>query len=465
MRNPKLRENGYALSRDLTPTLVRVDKLKPLGRQTRRHPRRQLDKLAASLKEFGFVIPILTDPDGQVVGGWGLVLAARQLGLTQVPAVTITDLTEAKLRLLRLALNRLGEDSNWDAGALTLEFADVFELNADLDLRISGFELAEIEPRLPAAADDDNNDDDEIPVIDQRSPPVSKPGDIWVLDQHRIVCGDPLLGETYDLLLEGEAAQLVFADTYNLPIAEQVDGPARTMQSGIAMPSGKMSSSQCEAVLATAFGHVAYHAGDGSLHLIFVHWRHVKELLGATTRLNTELKDLCVWNKSAAGTGPLYGSKHELIFVFKKGSAPHINNIEYDAVGRCRGNVWNYATKITKINAAKTKSPRHPTVKPVALIADAMRDCSDLNGLVLDPFGGVGTTLIAAEKTGRRARLIEIAPHLVDCTVRRWQQLTGKAAVHRKTHQPFGAKDGPDTESNETAREAARSTMGADDER
>ena len=156
-------------------------------------------------------------------------------------------------------------------------------------------------------------------------------------------------------------------------------------------------------------------------------WRRVRELLGATARLYSEMKDLCVWNKSAAGKGSLYGAKHELIFVFKKGSAPHINNIEHDAVGRGRGNVWDYATKTTKINRAKAKSPPHPTVKPVALIADAMRDCSDLNGLVLDPFGGVGTTLIAAEKTGRRARLIEIEPHLVDCTVRRWQQLTGES--------------------------------------
>ena len=238
MRNPPLYENGYALSRDLTPTLVSIVKLKPLGRQTRRHPQRQLDKLAAGLKEFGFVLPILIDPDGQVVGGWGLVLAARQLGLAQVPAVTITDLTEAKLRLLRLALNRLGEDSDWDVGALTLEFADVVELNADLDLQISGFEMAEIDTRLRVAADDDNDDYyDDIPVIDQRSPPVTQPGDVWVLDHHRIVCGDPQLGETYDLLLEGEAAQLVFADTYNILIAEQVDGLAEIKHSGIAKPS------------------------------------------------------------------------------------------------------------------------------------------------------------------------------------------------------------------------------------
>ena len=218
MRKPaQLHKNGYAVSRDLTPVLVCTEKLKPLGRETRRHPRRQLDKLAASLDEFGFVLPIIIDLDGQVVAGWGLVLAARQLGLAQVPAVTITDLDEAKLRLLRLALNRLGEDSSWDDDSLRLEFSDVLALDTNIDLQISGFEMAEIDIRLRASADDE---EDEIPRIDQRSPPITKPGDIWVLDQHRIVCGDALQAENYSLLLGDERAQMVFTDPpWNIPIA------------------------------------------------------------------------------------------------------------------------------------------------------------------------------------------------------------------------------------------------------
>ena len=170
-------------------------------------------------------------------------------------------------------------------------------------------------------------------------------------------------------------------------------------------------------------------------------WRHIKELLGATADLYSEMKNLCIWNKSNAGMGSLYRSKHELVFVFKKGKAPHINNIELGRFGRHRTNVWDYPGQNTLSNGAKGKLSLHPTAKPVALVADAIRDCSNLDGIVLDPFCGAGTTLIAAERTGRRARLIEIEPHFVDCTVRRWQQLTGRAAVHAETGLPFGVAE------------------------
>ena len=153
------------------------------------------------------------------------------------------------------------------------------------------------------------------------------------------------------------------------------------------------------------------------------------------------MKNLCIWNKSNAGMGSLYRSKHELVFVFKKGKAPHINNIELGRFGRHRTNVWDYPGQNTLSNGAKEKLSLHPTAKPVALVADAIRDCSNLDGIVLDPFCGAGTTLIAAERTGRRARLIEIEPHFVDCTVRRWQQLTGRAAVHAETGLPFGVAE------------------------
>ena len=249
MRKPaQLHQNGFAVSRDLTPVLVCTEKLKPLGRETRRHPRRQTDKLASSLDEFGFVLPIIVDLDARVVAGWGLVLAARQLGLAQVPAVTITDLDEAKLRLLRLALNRLGEDSSWDEDTLTLEFSDVLALDTTVDLQISGFEMAEIDVRLRASADDE---EDEIPRIDQRSP-ITKPGDIWVLDQHRIICGDALQAEIYGRLLADERAQMVFTDPpWNVPIDGHVSGLGTVKHSDFAMASGEMSSVEFETFLAT----------------------------------------------------------------------------------------------------------------------------------------------------------------------------------------------------------------------
>ena len=462
MRKPaQLHQNGYAVSRDLTPVLVCTEKLKPLGRETRRHPRRQLDKLAASLAEYGFAVPIVVDVDSRVVAGWGLVLAARQLGLPQVPAVTITDLDEAKLRLLRLAMNRLGEDSSWDDESLRLEFSDILSLDTNIDLQISGFEMGEIDIRLRSSADDE---EDEIPRIDQRSPAITKPGDVWVLDQHRMVCDDALKAETYSRLLGDEQAQMIFSDPpWNLQIQGHVSGLGAVKHAEFAMASGEMSSSEFETFLATTLGHAARHAVDGSIHFVVIDWRHIKELLGATADLYSETKNLCVWNKSNAGMGSLYRSKHELVFVFKKGKAPHINNIELGRFGRNRTNVWDYPGQNTLTNSAKGKLSLHPTCKPVGLVADAIRDCSDLNGIVLDPFGGAGTTLIAAERTGRRARLIEIEPRFVDCTVRRWQQVTNRTAVHAETGLPFGTTEVSEITDSETGqRVKARPTTGVE---
>ena len=459
---PRLHKNGYAVSHDLAPILVCTEELRPLGRETRRHPRRQIDKLAASLDEFGFVLPIIIDADSRVVAGWGLVQAARQLGLPQVPAVTIADLDEAKLRLLRLALNRLGEDSSWDVDALTLEFSDVLALDTTVDLQISGFEMAEIDVRLRASADDE---EDEIPRIDQRSP-ITKPGDILVLDQHRIICGDALQVENYSRLLGDERAQMIFTDPpWNVPIEGHVSGLGTVKHSEFAMASGEMSSVEFETFLTTALGLATRHAIDGSIHFVVIDWRHIKQLLGATADLYSEMKNLCIWNKSNAGMGSLYRSKHELVFVFKKGKAPHINNIELGRFGRHRSNVWDYPGQNTLSNSAKGKLSLHPTVKPVALVADTIRDCSNLNGIILDPFGGAGTTLIAAERTGRRARLIEIEPRFVDCTVRRWQQLTGRTAIHAETGVPFGTADVSELDGDNGQRLDARRTMGLDHDR
>ena len=375
--------------------------------------------------------------------------------------MTITDLDQAKLRLLRLALNRLGEDSSWDADALTLEFSDVLALDTNIDLQISGFAMGEIDIRLRASPDDE---EDEIPRIDQQLPPITRSGDIWVLDQHRIVCGDALQAENYSCLLGDERAQMVFTDPpWNVAIEEHVSGLGVIKYAEFAMASGEMSSAEFETFLATALGHTTQHAADGSIHFVCLDWRHIKELLGATADLYTEVKNLCIWNKSNAAMGSLYSSKHELIFVFKKGKAPHINNIELGRFGRNRSNVWDYPGQNTLSNSAKGKLSLHPTVKPVALVADALRDCSNLNGIVLDPFGGAGTTLIAAERAGRRARLIEIEPRFVDCTVRRWQQLTGRTAVHAETGVPFGTTEVSDTSGNETGQSAdARPIRGMD---
>ena len=419
--------NGFAVSRDLNPKLVSVDALKPLGRQTRKHPPAQIRKLGESLEQFGFVLPIVVDADNRVFGGWALVLAARKIGLGEVPAVIIDDLDEAKLRLLRLALNRLGEESSWDLDALRLEFSDVLEITSDIDLRISGFEMGEIDVALPMTGEDE---EDVLPAVNENEQPITKPGDLWILGDHRLLCGDALVAESYALLLGDERAQMVFTDPpWNIPIAGNVSGLGAVKHDDFAMACGEMTESEFEGFLRTSLGHAAAHSDDGAIQFVCMHWSKMREILAAASDVYSELKNLCVWNKTNAGMGSLYRSKHELVFIFKKGTAPHINNVELGRFGRNRTNVWDYPGQNIFNSTAKSKLSLHPTAKPVALVADAMRDCSHRGGIALDPFGGVGSTLIAAEKTARRARLIELDPRYVDATVKRWETLTGGRAV------------------------------------
>jgi len=431
--------NGFALSRDLTPTLVALDSLRPLGRETRTHPLRQIRKLQASLEQFGFVLPIIVDADRRVVAGWGLAQAARRIGLAEVPAVTITDLDDPKLRLLRLALNRLGEDADWDLEALRLEFSEIVEIDSGADLAISGFEMGEIDVALGAPSLDE---EDELPEIDGSIPPLTKPGDLWLLGAHRVLCSDALKAESYLELLDGECAQMAFTDPpWNVPIAGHVSGLGAVKHDNFAMASGEMTPSEFAAFLRAALGHAAQHSQDGALHFVCMGWSRIKELLNATADVYSEMKNVCVWTKTNGGMGSLYRSQHELVFVFKKGTAAHINNVELGRFGRNRSNVWEYPGQNVLNGSPKSKLALHPTAKPVALVADAIRDCSHRNGLILDPFGGVGATLIAAERTGRRARLLELEPRYVDVTVRRWQNITGGSAVKvdSRTRSAVGA--------------------------
>ena len=428
------RGNGYPVSRDLSPRLVVTASCKPLGRETRKHPPQQVCKLAASLERFGFVLPILVDAETRVVAGWGLVLAARRLELEEVPAVCLSDLSEADVRALRLALNRLAEDSAWDHAELSVEFSEILECDAQIDLTASAFEVGEIDALLD---DQGFDEEDELPPMNGAEA-VTRNGDLWVLGDHHLLCGDALNADSYDRVLGNEKAQLVFTDSpYNVPIANHASGLGAIKHADFAMASGEMSSAEFQAFLRTALGHAASHSVDGAIHYVCMDWRHLRELQAAGDEVFSALLNLCVWNKSNAGMGSLYRSKHELILVFKVSKAPHINNVGLGRYGRHRTNVWDYLSQNTLSGSRKGKLALHPTVKPVALIADAIRDCSNRGGLILDPFGGAGTTVIAAERTGRRARVIELNPVFVDVSIERWQRLTGDAALHAETGQRY----------------------------
>ena len=251
-----------------------------------------------------------------------------------------------------------------------------------------------------------------------------------LLGAHRLLCGDARDKASYNRLLEGAKAEFLFTDPpYNIAIDGHVCGLGRVRHREFAMGSGEMSEAEFTAFLKAVFALLAENTVDGSIHQICMDWRHMGEMLEAGRTVYSELKNLCVWNKTNAGMGSFYRSKHELVFVWKSGTAPHTNNFELGQHGRHRSNVWDYAGVNTMRAGRLEELAMHPTVKPTALVADAIKDCSRRAGLVLDPFCGSGTILIAAERTGRKARALEIDPTYVDVAVRRWQAYTGKPAI------------------------------------
>ncbi len=316
------RGSNYVLSRDLTPKLIPLGKCTPLGRETRKHPPRQVRKLAASLERFGFVLPIVTDARQRVVAGWGLVLAARHLGLAEVPAVSMTDLSDGELRMLRLALNRIADDAGWDYEALRLEFADVLELDPQTDLTFSGFEMGEIDFALDGQGLDE---EDDLPSIDEQVALVTQPGDLWILGDHRLLCGDALEADSYSRLLGTDKVDMLFTDPpYNVPIDGHVSGLGGIKHADFAMASGELSSPEFISFLRTALELAAGHSVGGAVHFVCMDWRHAQEMHAAAEQIYSEQLNLCVWNKTNAGMGSLYRSKHELIYVFKAGTGtPH----------------------------------------------------------------------------------------------------------------------------------------------
>lgn len=407
-------------------------------RNARTHGDKQIAQLAASIRTFGFLNPILIDEQGMVLAGHGRLAAARRIGLETVPVLPVKHLTPAHKRALVIADNRLAELAGWDRNLLGIELAEINALELDFDIEITGFDTVEIDRLqhdLTAPAPDPADD---VPAVDAVSEPVTRAGDLWHLGRHRVICGSALERETYARLLDGHRAQMVFTDPpFNLPINGHVSGKGRRRHPEFAMASGEMSEAEFTDFLTDAGTLMARHSRNGAIQFICMDWRHQGELLRASAAVYGKPKNLCVWVKNNAGMGSFYRSRHELVFVFKVGSAPHINNFGLGERGRYRSNVWEYPG-VASFGADRDAAlDMHPTVKPVALVADAIRDCSKRGGLVLDPFGGSGTTLIAAERTGRAARLAELDLRYVDVILRRWEAFTGESARLAETGESF----------------------------
>jgi DNA modification methylase len=414
------------------------NRLTPYGGNARTHSRRQIEQIAASIRKFGFNNPVLINDDGQIVAGHGRVEAAKLLGLAAVPTLRLSHLSPAEQRAYVLADNKLAEDAGWDRELLAVELQGLIDL--DFEVELTGFEIPEIDIILEdadAAKAEGNGPEDRTPEPSPDSS-VTQAGDLWLLGKHRVLCGSALKDGDYGRLLDREKAEFVFTDPpYNVRIAGNVCGKGSVHHREFAMASGEMSKQSFIDFLSTTFRHLAAYSADGSIHDICMDWRHIEEMMAAGNGAYSKLKNICVWAKKNAGMGSFYRSRHELIFIWKSGTAPHINNFELGQYGRSRTNVWEYAG-ITSPGAARLEQlSMHPTVKPVALVADAIKDCSKRGGIVLDPFLGSGTTVIAAERTGRVGRGIEIDPIYVDVAIKRWQQYTGKAATLVETGQTF----------------------------
>ena len=414
---------------------VLVAKLKPRETNPRTHSPRQIRQIARSIERFGFVNPILVDRNHQIVCGHGRAAGAQLLGLKAVPTITLEHLSEEELRAYVIADNRLAEKPVGN-DILAIELQGLSDLGFDIE--VTGFEIPEVELILdsidPPAS---NPEDDTVPALDPNRV-ISKPGDLWSLGDHRLFCGDARRRESFTILLSGELVQLAFVDPpYNVKIRGHVSGKGRVKHREIAQASGEKTSAQFTKFLEESLGLLADHSVDGAIHFVCSDWRHLDEMLAAGRRTYRELKNLVVWNKTNAGMGSFYRSQHELIFVWKHGRGKHTNNVELGRYGRNRSNVWTYAGVNTFKADRLDELAMHPTVKPTALVADAIRDCSRRGDLVLDSFGGSGTTLIACELTHRKARLIEVDPIYCDQIVRRWQKLTRQNAMHGITGKPF----------------------------
>jgi DNA modification methylase len=411
------------LIHDLQVEYRSVGSLVPSFRNPRTHSPKQIRQLVESMRTFGFTNPLLIDANGQVLAGHGRLAAAKALQLEQVPTIRLDHLTEAQRRAYVLADNKLAERAGWDKELLALELQYLSELEIDFDLTVTGFELEEIELVLDGMSPSlDDPAADVLPTLDPAAPPVSVSGDLWHLGPHRLFCGDATQPAAFAALMGVDQAQMVFVDPpYNVPITGHVCGLGTIQHQNFAMAAGELSEAEFTQYLRT----------------LFAHWRHLYELFTAARAAYTDLKNLCVWNKSNGGMGTFYRSKHELVLVAKQGTQPHINNFELGQHGRYRTNVWEYPGNNAFHEGRLDELVMHPTVKPVALVADAIKDCSHRGGIILDCCVGSGTTLIAAEQTGRTAYGMELDPRYVDTTLQRWQAYTNQEATHAGTGRTF----------------------------
>jgi DNA modification methylase len=413
--------------------------LQPNPQNARTHSKRQIKLIAESIRNFGFTNPVLIEQNSTIVAGHGRVEAAKLLGLTQVPTIRLENLTPDQIRAYVIADNRLAEKAGWDESILAIELQYLMTLDcADFDVTITGFEVPEIDMIIEEAKESSAVESVPEPNLDQ--PAVTEPGDLWLLGRHRIACGNALHDATYRTLMGKNRATVVFTDPpFNVKIDGHATGNGAIRHREFAMASGEMSEAEFVSFLNNSLQLLANYSANNSVHYVCMDWRNAGNLIAAGNQNYDEFLNLCVWVKDNGGMGSFYRSQHELVLVFRKGKGPHRNNVRLGQFGRNRTNVWQYPGihTLSKQSGEGNLLALHPTVKPVAMVADAILDSSARGEAVLDAFLGSGTTLMAADRVGRICCGIELDPAYVDVAIRRWQNYTGDVAVHAKSSKRF----------------------------
>jgi DNA modification methylase len=406
-----------------------IANIRPNPKNARTHSKKQIRQIAASIRKFGFLNPLIVDDEHMILAGHGRLEGARLEGMAHVPIVRFGHLSEAQKRAYVIADNKIAEQAGWDRELLSIELGELIELLPieELDVSITGFETAEIDLLLADVGSSRPEPEDAIPALPET--PVTRGGDLWLLGKHRLLCGDSRRPEDFDRAVGGARAAAVFTDPpYNLRV-RAIGGRGRVQHPEFAFASGEMSQAQFRTFLSQTLGNGVRVSAPGAVHFVCIDWRHIGELIEVGRELYGDVLNIVVWVKSNAGQGSFYRSQHEFIGVFRVGEEPHRNNVELGRFGRNRSNVWTYAGVNTFGKGRMEALTAHPTVEPVALVADALLDCTARGDVVLDHFVGSGTTILAAEKVARIAIGIEYEPRYVDVAIVRWQRMTKLEAI------------------------------------
>jgi len=413
-----------------------IEELKGNSKNPRKHSDRQLNALVKSIKFFGFNIPIAVNAQSEILCGHARIEAAKKLGIKEVPVIRLDHLSESQARAFMLADNKLSEMGSWDQKFLKVHLQELSSVDLNFDIEATGFTVGEIDLIIDS---DPKSDRADKAIVPKEGPAISQLGDLWALGEHRILCADARLEKSYEVLLEDKKAAMVISDPpYNVPIKGHVGGKGKIQHREFAMASGEMSDREFVEFLTDVFQNMAKFSQLGSVHSIFIDWHNVHEMLTAGLSVYNKLLNMCVWAKNQAGMGSLYRSQHELCLIFRNGKESHQNNVQLGRFGRYRTNVWRYGgIQSMRHGEEGDLLALHPTVKPIQMIADAILDVTRRRDIVLDPFLGSGTAILACERTHRICYGMELDPLYMDTGILRWQEMTGQDAIHVATGKTF----------------------------